>query len=72
MARSSEVSVRDIMSASKAVEPREDSIDNYTNVKQLTRRARSKKVHLVPICSFARLSPALEPPREVVQGHRRF
>jgi hypothetical protein len=37
--RSDEVSLRDIKSASKAVEAREHSISNYTNVKQLTPRA---------------------------------
>jgi len=44
------------------------SISYYTNVKQLTGRACSQKVHVFPVELFARLSPAPEPPGRSCRG----
>src|SRR5260370_28384512 len=72
MARGSAVSLRDIVSASKAIEPRKQLYMQLHQCQLAHLMSLFRKVHLSPICSFARLSPGWEPPREGVQGDRRF
>src|SRR5260370_7499572 len=72
MARGSAVSLRDIVSASKAIEPRKQLYMQLHQCQLAHLMSLFRKVHLSPICSFARLSPGWEPPREVVQGDSRF
>jgi hypothetical protein len=71
MARRSAVSLRDI-ECLRGSRTQEHSIHNYTDVKRLAPRARVEKYTSSLIGLFARLSPAPEPPGEVVQGHSRF